>query len=174
MQLPSSYLSTLCLTLTTLLFSIVNHKGIIVNRRELTLVRFSNNSEQDLPGFGARFLTFDFKLVGGQVTQRAVWAMMYLMMSVAGHLTIFLARTRGPFWSIRPANTLVAAVFGTQVVATLIAVYGLFMTPLGWSWAPAVWGYAVAWFLLSDRVKLGAHRLLEQTRPTAPLRATAG
>jgi H+-transporting ATPase len=35
------------------------------------------------------------------------------------------------------------AVLGTQIVATLIAVYGLFMTPLGWGWAGLfVWGYA--------------------------------
>ena len=61
--------------------------------------------------------------------------LMYLMLSVAGHLTIFLTRTRGPFWSIRPARILWMAVLGTQIVATLIAVYGLFMTPLGWGWA---------------------------------------
>ena len=30
----------------------------------------------------------------------------YLMLSVAGHLTIFQTRTRGPFWSIRPAPVL--------------------------------------------------------------------
>jgi small GTP-binding protein len=36
-----------------------------------------------------------------------------LMLSVAGHLTIFLTRTRGPFWSIRPARILWAAVLGT-------------------------------------------------------------
>jgi H+-transporting ATPase len=29
---------------------------------------------------------------------------MYLKLSVAGHLTIFLTRTRSPFWSIRPAR----------------------------------------------------------------------
>ena len=49
---------------------------------------------------------------------------MYLKLSVAGHLTIFLTRTRGPFWSIRPARILLIAVFGTQAIATLIAVYG--------------------------------------------------
>jgi H+-transporting ATPase len=43
-------------------------------------------------------------------------------------------------------------------VATLIAVYGLFMTPLGWGWAAFVWGYALAWFLINDRVKLLAYR----------------
>ena len=35
-----------------------------------------------------------------------IQTMMYLMLSVAGHLTIFLTRTRGPFWSIRPARIL--------------------------------------------------------------------
>ena len=35
-----------------------------------------------------------------------IQTLMYLMLSVAGHLTIFLTRTRGPFWSIRPARIL--------------------------------------------------------------------
>jgi len=87
--------------------------------------------------------------------------LMYLMLSVAGHLTIFLTRTRGAFWSIRPARILLIAVLGTQTLATLIAVYGLFMTPLGWGWALFVWGYALAWFLVSDRVKLVAYRILD-------------
>ena len=51
-----------------------------------------------------------------------IQTLMYLMLSVAGHLTIFLTRTRGPFWSIRPARILWVAVLGTQIIATLIAV----------------------------------------------------
>ncbi len=94
--------------------------------------------------------------------------MMYLKMSVAGHLTIFLSRTRGPFWSIRPARILLIAVFGTQAVATLIAVYGVFMTPLGWGYALFVWGYALAWFLVNDRVKLLAYRMLDSPQAAKP------
>ena len=90
-----------------------------------------------------------------------IQTLMYLKLSVAGHLTIFLTRTRGPFWSIRPARILWAAVLGTQIVATLIAVYGLFMTPLGWGWALFVWGYALVWFLVNDRVKLLAYRVFD-------------
>ncbi len=90
-----------------------------------------------------------------------IQTLMYLKLSVAGHLTIFLTRTRGPFWSIRPARILWLAVLGTQAVATLIAVYGLFMTPLGWGWAGFVWGYALLWFLLNDRVKLLAYRIFD-------------
>jgi H+-transporting ATPase len=93
-----------------------------------------------------------------------VQTLMYLKLSVAGHLTIFLTRTRGPFWSIRPARILLFAVFGTQAIATLIAVYGLFMTPLGWGWAGFVWGYALIWFLVTDRVKLLAYRVLDHIK----------
>ncbi len=96
-----------------------------------------------------------------------IQTLMYLKLSVAGHLTIFLTRTRGPFWSIRPAKILWGAVLGTQIVATLIAVYGLFMTPLGWGWAGFVWGYALLWFLLNDRVKLLAYRILDPVKATS-------
>jgi H+-transporting ATPase len=93
-----------------------------------------------------------------------IQTLMYLKLSVAGHLTIFLTRTRGPFWSIRPARTLWIAVLGTQIVATLIAVYGLFMTPLGWGWAGFVWGYAIVWALVNDRVKLLAYRIFDPAK----------
>jgi H+-transporting ATPase len=87
--------------------------------------------------------------------------LMYLKLSVAGQLTIFLTRTRGPFWSMRPARILLGAVLGAQLLATLIAVYGLFMQPIGWGWALTVWGYALAWFLVNDQIKLAAYRLLD-------------
>ena len=101
-----------------------------------------------------------------------IQTLMYLKLSVAGHLTIFLTRTRGPFWSIRPARILWMAVLGTQIVATLIAVFGVFMTPLGWGWALFVWGYALAWFLVNDRIKLLAYRLLDPVKADPPTAAT--
>jgi H+-transporting ATPase len=96
-----------------------------------------------------------------------IQTLMYLKLSVAGHLTIFLTRTRGPFWSIRPAKILWIAVLGTQMIATLIAVYGFFMTPLGWGWALFVWGYALAWFLVNDRIKLLAYRIFDPTNASS-------
>jgi H+-transporting ATPase len=93
-----------------------------------------------------------------------VQTLMYLKLSVAGHLTIFLTRTRGPFWTIKPAKILWIAVLGTQIIATLIAVYGLFMTPLGWKFAGLVWGYAILWALFTDRIKLLAYRVLDHVK----------
>ncbi len=101
-----------------------------------------------------------------------IQSLIYLKLSVAGHLTIFVARTRGPFWSIRPAPVLLAAVLGTQLVATLIAVYGVFMPPIGWGWGLAVWLYALAWFLINDRVKLAAYRIFDPS--AAPMLRAKG
>jgi H+-transporting ATPase len=94
--------------------------------------------------------------------------MMYLLLSVAGHLTIFQTRTRGPWWSIRPARILVIAVVGTQVLATAISVFGFLVTPLWWGWAALVWGYALSWFLVTDPLKLLAYRYLDATKQPAP------
>ena len=78
------------------------------------------------------------------------------------------ARTRGPFWSRpAPAPILLAAVIGTQAIATLIAVYGALMTPLGWGWAAVVWTYALFWFLVEDRVKLATYHWLDRHAKTA-------
>jgi H+-transporting ATPase len=85
--------------------------------------------------------------------------LVYLNLSIGGHLTLFAARTKGPFWSIKPAPILLGAVLGTQVIATLIAVYGVLMTPLGWTYAGIVWGYSLVMFFLQDLVKLAARRI---------------
>lgn len=91
--------------------------------------------------------------------------MMYLLLSVAGHLTIFQTRTRGPWWSIRPAWILLIAVCGTQIIATLIAVYGVkLVTPLGWKYAGIVWIYALACFLVTDPLKLLTYKVLDSIK----------
>ena len=100
------------------------------------------------------------------LNRELIQTLMYLKLSVAGHLTIFVTRTRGPFWSTRPAPVLLIAVIGTQLIATCFAVFGWLMPPIGWGWALAVWGYALAWFLVNDRVKLAAYRILDP-KPSA-------
>jgi H+-transporting ATPase len=105
--------------------------------------------------FGLFYLADRVYLLDRQTIQTLI----YLKLSVAGHLTIFLTRTEGPFWKSRPSWILTGAVVGTQLIATLIAVYGLLMPALGWHWALVVWGYALAWFVINDFVKQGAYRL---------------
>jgi H+-transporting ATPase len=86
---------------------------------------------------------------------------MYLKLSVAGHLTIFVTRTRGPFWSSPPSWLLLVAVLGTQTVATVIAAAGILVTGVGWQWAAVVWLYALAWFVINDQLKVLTYRLID-------------
>jgi H+-transporting ATPase len=103
-----------------------------------------------------------------------IQTLMYLKLSVAGHLTIFQTRTRGPWWSTRPAWILLAAVGGTQAVATLIAVYGVWLMPaLGWKYAAIVWVYALAWFLVTDPIKLLAYGVLDHFKVQTKMKTKA-
>jgi H+-transporting ATPase len=85
----------------------------------------------------------------------------FLKLAVAGHLTIFITRTRGPFWSIRPSAILLWSAIATKAIATVAAVYGWFMVPIGWPWALLVWGYALAWFFVNDGIKLAAYKVID-------------
>jgi H+-transporting ATPase len=98
------------------------------------------------------------------LTRDLLQTFMFLKLAVAGHLTIFVTRTRGPFWSIKPAPVLFWSAVATKVLATVAAVYGWFMVPIGWKWALLIWGYALAWFFVNDRVKLVAYRIFDPTR----------
>lgn len=90
-------------------------------------------------------------------------SLIFLKLAVAGHLTVFVARTRGPFWSVRPASALLGAVIATQTVATLITVYGFIITPIGWPLAVFVWVYALVWaFVITDPIKVYAYRLIDR------------
>jgi len=63
---------------------------------------------------------------------------------------------------------LLLAVTGSEALATLLAVYEVFITPIGWGRALFVWGYALLWFLATDRVKLFAYGILDPTRTKTP------
>lgn len=110
-----------------------------------------------LETFGLFYLVEREFHLGREVIQTLI----YLKLSVAGHLTIFVTRTRGSFWSSRPSNILLLAVIGTQAVATLISVYGILMHPIGWGWAGFVWGYAGFFFLVNDQVKKLGYMLFD-------------
>ncbi len=102
-----------------------------------------------------------------------IQTLLYLKLSVAGHLTIFLTRTRGPFWTRpHPARIVLIAVIGTQAIATLVGVYGILVTPIGWEKAALVWVYALGWFFVNDRIKLAVYRAIARRRATANVAST--
>jgi H+-transporting ATPase len=112
-------------------------------------------------GVIASFGLFVIGKVVFHLNNQLLQSLMFLKLAVAGHLTIFLTRTRGPFWSSRPSAALFWTAVSTKLIATLVAVYGFMMSPIGWKWALVVWGYALAWFVVNDWVKLLGYRLMK-------------
>ncbi|HYW03799.1 MAG TPA: metal-transporting ATPase, partial [Gammaproteobacteria bacterium] len=94
-------------------------------------------------------------------------SVIFLKLAVAGHLTLFVARTREPFFRRPfPAPVLLAAILTTQVVAALIVGLGIFVPPIPWPWIGLIWGYALAWIFIEDWAKLRVYRHLERGGPT--------
>jgi H+-transporting ATPase len=90
-------------------------------------------------------------------------AFIFLKLAVAGHLTIFVTRTRGHFWSIRPGKLLLWSAIATKVLATIVVVYGVFVSPIGWGLAAFIWGYALAAFVVTDFLKVRFYKLLDHS-----------
>jgi len=96
--------------------------------------------------------------------------LIFLKLAVAGHMTLYLARTgEEHFWTRPlPSIRLFLATELTQVAGTILAVYGILMQPLGWVYAGLVWGYAIMFFLINDFVKVKTVKILNQnsSRPS--------
>ncbi len=87
----------------------------------------------------------------------------YLKLAVAGNLTVFVARTKGHFWSVKPAKQLLFASIAVQSTAIILTVYGILLPAMGWGLAALVWGYAFSLFLITDYAKVRLYKLLDHT-----------
>ncbi len=94
-----------------------------------------------------------------------VSTLIFLKLAVAGHMTLYLTRHTKAFWDKPwPSLKLFITLEATQVIATLFAVYGIFVTPIGWKLAGLIWGYAFLWFLILDRIKILTFKLIEKRK----------
>jgi H+-transporting ATPase len=138
-------------------------------------VKYSNKPERwdmrtllgiaTMLGIVGVFSSFGLLYIGQEIlhlNRGILQSFIYLKLSVAGHTVLFAARTRGPFWSVRPAKILFLAVILTQLTATLITVYGILLPGMGWKLAGFVWGYALTLFVITDFLKVRFCKLLDQ------------
>jgi H+-transporting ATPase len=106
-----------------------------------------------------------------RLSTSVIQSFIFLKLAVAGHLTLFVARTKGPFWSVKPGKSLFVAVMLTKVVALLMTVYGIFLPAIGWNLALLVLGYSLVWFFVQDFLKVRFYRLLNSRAQSKVLSA---
>ena len=91
-----------------------------------------------------------------------IQSFIFLKLAVAGHLTIFVTRARGHLWEKPyPSPLLLWSAIITKVLATLVVVYGIFVTPIGWKLAGLIWAYALVWMLVIDEAKVMVLKRME-------------
>ncbi len=134
----------------------VDRKPVRWNLSELLTV----STVIGISGVISSFLLF-YILQKNGVAEDVIRTLLFLKLIVAGHSTLYITRIDDWFWKRPyPSGLLFGATFGTEIIGTLVAVYGIFVTPIGWEYALAIWAYALLWFLIDDAVKLYTYRLL--------------
>jgi H+-transporting ATPase len=137
----------------------IDDRPVRWNMRELLIIA----TTLGLAGVTSSILFF-YILEAFKFPLALVQPMMFVKLDVAGHSTIYLTRSGDKhFWKKPyPSLKLFIPAFSTRIVGTVIAVYGLFMSPIGWKYAGYIWAYATAWFIINDFVKVGMYKVLRR------------
>jgi H+-transporting ATPase len=111
-----------------------------------------------IESFGLFWIVRNYLALSAPIVQ----ALIFLKLLVSGHMTIYLTRNKGQVWERPWPNwKLVVPAETTQLVGTLVVVYGLFMAPTGWLLVLMVWGYTIVSFFIASAIKIGTYRMLE-------------
>ena len=137
----------------------IHEKPVRWNMRKVLTIAIVLGLMGVFSSFSLYWIGKDVLMLNGLTLQTLI----FLKLAVAGHMTIYLARTgENHFWTRPlPAGTLFWVTETTQLVGTVFAVYGIFMGPIGWLLAGFVWGYALMFFVINNFVKVNFFKLVE-------------
>jgi H+-transporting ATPase len=109
-----------------------------------------------LTGVAGSFLMLYLAVDWMHLTIPQVQTYIFLKMAVAGHLTLFVSRSKGFFLKKPyPAPVMIWSAVGTKLVGTFLAAFGFnLITPISWSAIGLVWGYSIAWAFVTDWAKV--------------------
>jgi H+-transporting ATPase len=98
------------------------------------------------------------KLDDGQIQ-----TLIFLKLAVAGHLTLFVTRTRRPLLAEpHPAPLMIWSAIATKILATFVVAFGFgLVTPISWGAIGIIWVYCIVWMFVADQVKVATYRHLD-------------
>ncbi|NHZ69774.1 MAG: plasma-membrane proton-efflux P-type ATPase, partial [Thermotogales bacterium] len=113
--------------------------------------------------FGMLLIAMDWL----QLSIDQIQTYVFLKMAVAGHLVLFVARSKDHFWKRPwPAPVMIWSAVITKLAATLLAAYGFgLITAITWPEIALIWGYSIASAYVTDLVKVAVYRHLRHHTP---------
>ena len=116
-----------------------------------------------LMGVVFSFVLFYIGLEILHLDQGTLQTLNFLKFTVSGYLYIYMGRTRGMFWSLKPSTLMVWSGVISRALATAIAIFGWWVPPISWQLAGLVWGMALLELLITDPLKVVLYRILNHT-----------
>jgi H+-transporting ATPase len=113
------------------------------------------SSIMGLTGVAGSFLMLFIALDLLHLSIPQVQTYIFLKMAVSGHLTLFVARSKGFFLKKpHPAPVMIWSALATKIIGTLLAAFGFgLITPIHWRAIALIWGYSIVWAFLTDWIK---------------------
>ncbi len=106
------------------------------------------------------------QFIGQDITQAVMYTILFLKLDVSGHSTLYTTRTlEKHFWK-RPFPSLKFFIpaFGSRIIGTVLAYFGIFMAPVSIATIVAIWIYSTVWFLINDFVKVQTYKILRRRK----------
>ncbi|HJO93820.1 MAG TPA: plasma-membrane proton-efflux P-type ATPase [Victivallales bacterium] len=91
-----------------------------------------------------------------------VQTLVFAELAIAGNLTVFLSRVKGPFWSLAPGKGLFWSTIISKLIVSLMCGFGILMAPIGW-YIVFIWIYACIQMFITDRMKIFAYKLFDHS-----------
>lgn len=112
-----------------------------------------------LTGVAGSFLMLFVALEVLHLSIPEVQSFIFLKMAVAGHLTLFISRSKGSFIKKPyPAPIVTWSAIGTKLAATILVAYGFGLIPaISWLSIGLIWAYAIVWAMITDWAKLAVY-----------------
>jgi H+-transporting ATPase len=118
-----------------------------------------------LTGVAGSFLMLYLAVDWLHLTIPQVQTYIFLKMAVAGHLTLFVSRSKRFFLKKPyPAPIMIWSAVGTKLLGTFLAAYGFgLITPITWPQIALIWGYSIVWAFLTDFAKVRVYHHVGMT-----------
>jgi H+-transporting ATPase len=96
-----------------------------------------------------------------RLSPAALQTLAFVAVAFGSQAALYAIRERRRLWSLRPSRWLVLSSAGDVLVATLLAHFGILMTPLSWTVVGGIFVAAVAFGIVLDVLKLPLFRRLK-------------
>ncbi len=87
------------------------------------------------------------------LTKDEIATLFFLKLAVSGHMLLYVAHTEKLWFKFLPSKEVIASTFGTQILATIFALFGIFIAKAPALYVLFVWIWSLVWMQVSELFK---------------------